>query len=114
MTSDNSQSFKYKSVLVGKTENSVNDTNSSLKNKTIVVRLRCISNCWRLLEMPLINFKINLELNLVEGNILSSDEDFAKFKITDAKLHVPIITISPKGNVNLTKQLSDGFKRSVY
>ena len=32
----------------------------------------------------------------------------------DAKLHVPIVTLSTKGNVNLTKQLSDGFKRSVY
>ena len=38
----------------------------------------------------------------------------AKFKITDPKLHVPIVTLSTKDNVNLTKQLSDGFKRSVY
>ena len=37
-----------------------------------------------------------------------------KFKITDAKLHVPIFTLSTKGNVNLTKQLSNGFKRFVY
>ena len=26
----------------------------------------------------------------------------------DAKLHVPIVTLSTKDNVNLTKQLSDG------
>ena len=32
----------------------------------------------------------------------------------DAKLHVPIVTLSTKDNVNLTKKLSDGFKRSVY
>ena len=32
----------------------------------------------------------------------------------DAKLHVPIVTLSTKDNVNLTKQLSDGFKRSAY
>ena len=38
----------------------------------------------------------------------------AKFKIIDAKLHVPIVTLSTKDSVNLTKQLSDGFKRSVY
>ena len=31
----------------------------------------------------------------------------------DAKLHVPIVTLSTKDNVNLTKQLNDGFKRSV-
>ena len=32
----------------------------------------------------------------------------------DANLHVSIVTLSTKDNVNLTKQLSDGFKRSVY
>ena len=37
-----------------------------------------------------------------------------QFKMTDAKLHIPIVTLSTKDNVNLTKQLSDGFKRSVY
>ena len=37
-----------------------------------------------------------------------------KIKITDAKLHVPVVTLSTKSYVNLTKQLSNGFKRSVY
>ena len=32
----------------------------------------------------------------------------------DAKLHVLIVTLSTKDNVYLTKQISDGFKRSVY
>ena len=31
----------------------------------------------------------------------------SKFKIMDAKLYVPIVTLSSKDNVNLTKQLSD-------
>ena len=64
--------------------------------------------------MPLINCKIHPELNWIEDYILSSAGDFAKLKITDAKLHVPIVTLSTKDNVNLTKQSSDGFKRSVY
>ena len=64
--------------------------------------------------MPLINCKIHLELNRIEDCILSSARDSAKFKITDAKLHVSIVTLSTKDNVNLTKQLSNGFKRSVY
>ena len=38
----------------------------------------------------------------------------AKFAITDAKLHVPIVTLSTKDSANLTKQLNEGFKRSVY
>ena len=45
---------------------------------------------------------------------LSSDGDSAKFKMTDAKLHVPIATLSTKDNVDLAERLSDGFKRSVY
>ena len=33
------------------------------------------------------------------------------FQITSTKLYVPIVT---KDNVNLAKQLNEGFKRSVY
>ena len=36
------------------------------------------------------------------------------FKITSTKLYFPIVTLSTKGNVNLTKQLNEGFKRSFY
>ena len=38
----------------------------------------------------------------------------AAFKITSTKLYVPIVALSTKDNVNLTKQLNEGFKRSVY
>ena len=64
--------------------------------------------------MPLINCKVYLELNWIEDCILSSAGDSAKFAITDAKLHVPIVTLSTKDSANLTKQLNKGFKRSVY
>ena len=33
---------------------------------------------------------------------------------TSTKLYVPIVTLSTKDNENLTKQLNEGFKRSVY
>ena len=45
---------------------------------------------------------------------MSSAGDSAKFKITDAKIDVPIVTLSTKDNVNLTKQLSNGFKRALF
>ena len=64
--------------------------------------------------MPLVNFKIHLELNWIEDCILSSAADFENFKITDAKLHIPIVTLSTKDNENLTKQLRNRFKRSDY
>ena len=114
LTIDNSQSFKYKAALLGKTADAVNNTNSSVKEAKIVVPLKYLSNFWRSLEMPLINCKVHLELNWIEGCILSSAGDSVKFEITDAKLHVPIVTLSTKDSVNLTKQLNEGFKRSVY
>ena len=64
--------------------------------------------------MPLINCKVHLELNWIEDCILSSAVNSAKFEIADAKLHVPIVTLSTKDSANLTKQLNEGFKRSVY
>ena len=64
--------------------------------------------------MPLINCKVHLDLNWIESFILSSDGDSPKFKITNAKLHVLIVTLYTKDNVNLTKQVSDGFERSIY
>ena len=117
MTINNSQSFKCKAALLGKTENAVNNTNGSVKDAKIVVPLKYLSNFWRFwrsLEMLLMNCKVYLELNLIEDCILSIAEDSAKFAITDAKLHVPIVTLSTKDSANLAKQLNEGFKRSVY
>ena len=36
------------------------------------------------------------------------------FQITSTTLYVPVVTLSTKDNVNLAKQLNEGFKRSVY
>ena len=36
------------------------------------------------------------------------------FEITSTKLYVPVVTLSTKDNVNLTKQLDERFKRSVH
>ena len=58
--------------------------------------------------------RVHLELNWIESCILSSAGDSAKFAITDAKLHFPIVTLSTKDSANLTKRLNEGFKRSVY
>ena len=102
LTIDNSQSFKYKAALLRKTTNH-NDRKSFVKGTKIVVPLKYLSNFWRCLEMPLINFKVYLELNWIEDCILSSARDSAKFAITDAKLHVPIVTLSTEDSANLTK-----------
>ena len=38
----------------------------------------------------------------------------ATFKIFDAKLYLPIVTLSAEDNAKLSKLLSEGFKRSIY
>ena len=71
--------------------------------------------------MPLINCKIHLELNWnnncvmygAGANVDGSARE-TTFKITSTKLYVPIVTLSTKDNVCLTKQLNEGCKRSVY
>ena len=71
--------------------------------------------------MPLINCKIHLELNWNNNCVMYGDNNNAgdddretTFQITSTKLYVLIATLSTKDNVNLTKQLNEGFKRSLY
>ena len=64
--------------------------------------------------MPLINCKVFLELDWIEDCILSSAANTAKLAIADAKSNVPIVILSTKDSANLTKELNEGFKRSVY
>ena len=52
-----SESFKYKEKITGKTPD---DRNT--KNFEIIVPLKYLSNFWRTLDMPLINCEVNLEL----------------------------------------------------
>ena len=102
LTNDNNaSSFKYKASLIGNTEN--NGTKNGVK---IAVPLKYLSNFWRSLEMPLINCKVELSLKWYERCLLTV-ANTAAFKITDAKLYVPIVTLSVEDNPKLSKLLSN-------
>ena len=102
VTNDNNAlSFKYKSNLIGDTEN--NGTKNGVK---IAIPLKYLSNFCRSLEMPLINCKVELSLKWYETCLLTTATT-ATFKITDAKLYVPIVTLTVKDNSKLSKLLSD-------
>ena len=68
--------------------------------------------------MPLVICKIDLELTWHKDCMISSVNAAAgqvvSFMITNTKLYVPIVTLSTKDNTNLTKQLNEGFKRTIY
>ena len=116
---DNAPSFKYKADLIGNTE-----THGTKKGVKIALSLKYLSNFWSSLEMPLINWKVELSLRWIENCVLftaaigpnadATGADSATFKITDAKLYVPIVALSAEDNAKLSKQLGEGFKRSVY
>ena len=63
--------------------------------------------------MPPINSKVELSLKWYERCLLTTATT-ATFKITDAKLYVPIATLSVEDNAKLSKLLSEGFKRPIY
>ena len=64
--------------------------------------------------MSLINCKVEISLKWIENCILSNSGTAATFKITDAKLYVPIVTLKTEDNAKLSKLLSKGFIRPIY
>ena len=62
--------------------------------------------------MPLINCKVELSLKWYERYLLTAATT-ATFRITDAKLYVPIVTLSIEDNTKSTKLLNEGFKRLI-
>ena len=66
--------------------------------------------------MPLINYEINLILSC-SANFVIVYTNFANqgaiFTITEAKLYVPVVTLSTQDNAKLLQQLKLGFKRII-
>ena len=86
--------------------------------------LKYLSNFWKLLEISLINCKVEFRLKLTKycvllaadvGNINGNDGDnIILFTIKDTKLYVPAVSLSMKNNKKLSKLLSKGFEKSLY
>ena len=120
----NSFSFKYKSGLIGYL--AADEANGKKEKAKIVVPLKYLRNFWRPLEISLINCKVELSLTWIENCVLSGKENTnnvrvvansgtaANFKMTDAKLYVPIVTLSTEDSAKLARQLNEGLKRPVY
>ena len=86
------------------------------KNVEIMVPLKCLSNFWRTLEMPLINCEVNLILTWSSTCVLFAigiQNQNATFAITDTNLYVPVVTLSTQENTKFFQQLKSGFKRVI-
>ena len=122
----NSKSFCYKTSITGEL-----DGNNTEKEVEIVVRLKHLSNFWRRLDIPLINYEINLILTWYENCVITSkatpdvDPDTnpavasvnnptnATFQIKYAKLYVPVVTFSTQDDKKPLEQLKTGFKGTI-
>ena len=65
--SSNSESFKYKTGITGKTP----ENNDSLTNVNVVIPLKYLSNFWKSLDMPLINCEVELILTWTKNCALA-------------------------------------------
>ena len=118
---NNFKSFKYKAKLLSNVEAQPNPNHAYgiLKNATIAVPLKYLSNFWRSLEMPLINCKVELKLRWSKHCVLSvagtdnansdNDDNNIIFTIKDTKLYVPVVTLSANYQNFLSKDLKDQF-----
>ena len=103
-----SESFKFKIKITGKTPAAGNT-----KDLEIIVPLKYLNNFWRTLEMPLINCEVNLILTWLPTCVISSATGETKFKITETKLYIPVVTLSTQDNAKLLQQFKSGFKRKI-
>ena len=101
----NSESFKSKIKITGKTPNNGNE-----KDVEIMVPLKYLSNFRRTLEMPLSNCEVSLILTWSPSCVITNSTGEGKFKITDTNLYVPVVTSSTDDNAKLLQQLRSGFK----
>ena len=104
----NSKSFKSKIKIAGGTPAGGNE-----KDVEIMVPLKYLSNFWRTIEMPLIICEVSLILTWSSTCVITNSTGEGRFKITDIKLYLPVVTLSTQDNVKLLQQLKSGFKRVI-
>ena len=122
--SSNSESFKYKTSIVGKTP----QNNDSLTNAEVVIPLKHLSNFWRSLDIPLINCEVEIILTWSKNCVLADmtvraagnnvptaivAPSGATFQITDTKLYLPVVTLSKENDIKVLETLKSGFKRTI-
>ena len=63
--------------------------------------------------MPLINCEVSLFLTWSSTCVITNSTGEGRFKITDTKLYVPVVTLSTQDNAKLLQQLKSGFRRTI-
>ena len=103
-------SFNFKTKIIGRT----ND--DGIINTEIMAPLKYLSNFWRTLEMPLINYELELILDWSASCVIiytNVANQVPTLTITETNLYVPVVTLSTNDNSKLLPQLKNGFKRTI-
>ena len=113
------KSFDYEANLL---EDAVaqpvpNNNDRIVRNAAIALPLKYVKDFWRLLEMLLINCKVELKLKqkkhcilaAVGGDNTTSNPGNIIFTIKDTKLYDTVVTLSAKDNQKLSKLPNKGF-----
>ena len=124
-------SFNYKTSIIGKLQNNEN----KIENIKIVLPLKYLGNFWKVLNIPLTNCEVSLDLKWSKSCVLTSKEtrnriaadaanNFpevprinnptnAEFSIIDCKLYIPVVILSSENENKLLEQLKEGFKITI-
>ena len=105
------QILNHLNLKVKLTGNTPADGNTKDVGK--IVPLKCLSNFWRTVPMPLINCEVNLNLTWSSTCVITNSTGAVRFAITDTKLYVPVVTFSKQYNAKFLQQLQPGFKRTT-
>ena len=131
----NSKTFKYKTSITGSTYNvaataeGYDANKEGTKEVEIAVSLKYLSNFWRTLDILIINCEVSFALSCSKNCVITSKEKRlvtaaqgdnpevrdnsrtnATFKITGAKLPVPVVTLSAENGNKLLEQLKTRLK----
>ena len=104
-------SFNFKTKITSQTGD-----NGRMDNVEIMVPLKYLSNFCRTIEMPLINYEVELILTWSANCVIIytdvADQNLI-FTIRETNLYVPVVTLSTQNNAKLLPQLKSGFKRTI-
>ena len=74
---------------------------------------KILNNFWRTLEIPWINWEINLIPTWSVDCVISAATGVTTLAITDTEYYVPVVTMSTRYNIKLTEELKLGFKWKI-
>ena len=131
----NSDTFRYKNKITGKTYNVAAGAEDYTANKNgtndikLAIPLKYLGNFWTALNIPLISCEVSLELKWNKNCVITSLErrqvdagppivrdnapTGATLTMDKCKLYVPVVTLSKDDEIKLLTNLKSGFKREI-